>query len=526
MTETQDSFFPVVIIGAGLAGLTAAVHLAERGITPIVLEADSRWPGGRLSGGDADTFEYKGRQWSYMPDHGVHAVWGNYHNLRNLIEQSTNTTLVPSEGEEWINRWGRAVRAVEAGTAVRSRWIPAPFHYLQLLLRPRFWRTISPWDFLSLPGFLFSILWTIGFDPIREKTALDGLMMQEYFRGWTPNLKATFKGLGENLLAAPYETISLSAFIAALRFYTVLRRDSWGMHYFPGNSHDSLIAPLVHSIESSGGRVMQGVTAQALERCEGGWRIIVEDNVRPGRRSFLAQNVILATYAPSAQRLLLAGADTAPEAEKLRFPGGVRSTVVRAWFSKSPRKGTSGGMFTGDFVPDNFFWLHRMYGEFREWHEATGGSAIEVHLYGTDSLLDQPEKNLLILAVDDIQRAFPEVRGSFVYGAVRRNSRTHTQFRVPTNDSLHVETPWPGIYACGDWIGYPSPAMWMERAVVTGIAAANQVLKQHSKAEFPIQQIQPPEPLVRILVLVVSFVRLLFTPIIWAGRRARGRQKG
>ncbi len=43
---------PVHIIGAGLAGLTAALHLAERGITPIVLEADSLWAGGRLSGGE------------------------------------------------------------------------------------------------------------------------------------------------------------------------------------------------------------------------------------------------------------------------------------------------------------------------------------------------------------------------------------------------------------------------------------------------------------------------------------------
>ena len=45
MAETYD----VVVIGGGVAGLTAALHLAERGLKPLLLEADER-VGGRLSG--------------------------------------------------------------------------------------------------------------------------------------------------------------------------------------------------------------------------------------------------------------------------------------------------------------------------------------------------------------------------------------------------------------------------------------------------------------------------------------------
>ena len=107
--------FPVTIIGGGLAGLTAALHLAERGIPPLVLEADQLWAGGRLSGGEHESFEYQGRRWSFPSEHGIHALWGGYGNMRATLQRFTETELQPSDGEEWINRWGRAVRRIEAG---------------------------------------------------------------------------------------------------------------------------------------------------------------------------------------------------------------------------------------------------------------------------------------------------------------------------------------------------------------------------------------------------------------------------
>ena len=170
-------------------------------------------------------------------------------------------------------------------------------------------------------------------------------------------------------------------------------------------------------------------------------------------------------------------------------------------------------MLTGDFRADNFFWLHRLYDDCRQWHEATGGSAVEVHFYGEESLMEMPERNLVILAVDDIQRAFPNLKGSFVHASVRRNSKVHTRFRVPTQESLFVDTPWDNIYACGDWIGYDTPSMWMERATVTGIASANAVLKHYSKDEFTILMPQRPEWLALGLEAIMRILRAIFTPI-------------
>ncbi|MCA9915879.1 MAG: NAD(P)-binding protein, partial [Anaerolineae bacterium] len=119
VTQQDDNQFPVIIIGAGLAGLAAAAHLAERGLPPLLIEADALWPGGRLSGEEPTRIEHEGRTWEFRGDHGVHALWGGYANMRALLERFTDSQLQPSIGEEWINRWGRRVTMIEAGNAIR-----------------------------------------------------------------------------------------------------------------------------------------------------------------------------------------------------------------------------------------------------------------------------------------------------------------------------------------------------------------------------------------------------------------------
>ena len=104
----NDDIFPVVVIGGGLAGLCAALHLAARDVPPLLLEADLEWPGGRLAGGAPDTFAYGGRTWQFGSEHGAHALWGAYDNMRATLDRFIDIALRESEGEEWINRWGNA----------------------------------------------------------------------------------------------------------------------------------------------------------------------------------------------------------------------------------------------------------------------------------------------------------------------------------------------------------------------------------------------------------------------------------
>jgi isorenieratene synthase len=99
-------------------------------------------------------------------------------------------------------------------------------------------------------------------------------------------------------------------------------------------------------------------------------------------------------------------------------------------------------------------------------------------------------------------------------------------FLVPTpGQSLYVETPWPGLLACGDWIGHPSPALWMERCCVTGIAAANHVLESNGAEPFPLIPPREPEELARFLERAVLGGRRIVSPLLRGGMRLLRRAK-
>jgi isorenieratene synthase len=107
-----------------------------------------------------------------------------------------------------------------------------------------------------------------------------------------------------------------------------------------------------------------------------------------------------------------------------------------------------------------------------------------------------PDAILLMRTVADVESAFPELRGHRLHYTIRRNDPVHTLFGLgPADRHLGIETPWEGLFCCGDWVRHPSPTFFMERACVTGIEAANAVLRSRGLPDWPLLAYAPPEPL-------------------------------
>ncbi len=266
----------VVIIGAGLAGLTAALHLAERGLSVLILEADPDYAGGRLRGGPPVTFEHKGQRWSFPAEHGLHGVWNQYHNLKQfLAREKIDPGYVPARREAWVLRqpWGK-VQWTEGGSALRTSLIPAPFHYLALFIRLRFLQMLTLRDLASLFRVLGGLLLAIAFDPAVEGIRLEGLTLADFFKGWSPTFQELFIGLARNFTSAPPAEVPQAGFIAFLRFYTVLRRDAWRFKYFERDSDTAVIAPFRKRLEAAGVCLRLGTRVTALSRDGDDWRVV------------------------------------------------------------------------------------------------------------------------------------------------------------------------------------------------------------------------------------------------------------
>src|SRR5690606_9328294 len=136
--------------------------------------------------------------------------------------------------------------------------------------------------------------------------------------------------------------------------------------------------------------------------------------------SIRSRFVIIASDSPSAESIIR----NSFNADSLFFPHGLGHAVIRLWFGKQPRKHPEAGIFSGDFVMHNFFWLDKIYDAYRKWSAETGGACIEVHVYGPEEALKQLDAVLLTNVLTDFYRAFPELKGHLIKPHVQRNAAT------------------------------------------------------------------------------------------------------
>jgi len=498
----------IVVIGGGIAGLSAALHLAERGLHPLVLEADTQYLGGRLAGGE--TVEVNG--YKFRLEHGVHGIWSQYRNLQAMLARhNLRPVFVPAEEETWIYRSGGFLGRADVGSAIRRSPFPPPLHYLALFLRPRFLWMLDIRDWVSLVRTWAGLVMAIGIDPFAESQPLEGLTLGQMTRKWSPALRAFFLGLARNGLSSHPDEVPMSGFIAFLRFYTLLRRDAWVFSYLPEDGGTSICEPLGDRVRQLGGSIRFGARVTRVARQGSEWLVTWE--TAEGQASAHAGQVILATDSQNAQNILQASFGE----QKLFFPRSLSNAIVRLWFDTPPRRarppsradafagraagsagqagGAEAGVFTGEFTLHNYFWLDRLYNPFRRWARETGGSALEAHIYGPDEVLVQPDAVLLAQAIQDVQAAWPELRGHRIYGHIQRNPATHTLPAVgPDDKHLGTVTLWEGLFCAGDWVRHPAPAFFLERACLTGIEAANAVLEARGLATWPTLPYLPPEP--------------------------------
>jgi predicted NAD/FAD-dependent oxidoreductase len=228
-----------------------------------------------------------------------------------------------------------------------------------------------------------------------------------------------------------------------------------------------------------------------------------------GRRGIPCSDVIVATHLPGATQILKQSPGVSPGL--LAKMGRLRTTpvvVVRLWFKPEAPIPTD---LEAAFVPrstfiDNFFHLNRFDSIYN-----LEGQVIEVHSCRAH---DTSKEQVLDRVFADLETFCPDLKPEFLVDSVVQSHPDVFTLYSPgaSADRPGTDAGVAGLHLAGDWTRSDRPVWMMERGVVSGIAAANRVLRSRGLEPEKIRELAPEALLLTAVRWLARGLRRLFWP--------------
>lgn len=434
-----DGDADVIVIGGGIAGLGAAIRLKDRGLEPLVLEAESR-AGGRMTTDRVNGF---------VIDRGVTLFGNGFRSMRALVKRLDLSSLVcPGSFSVGIHdaagvrgyRGGRFQDLLfDRGVSSGARWAGVRFGFDLF------------WNFRALShgnSFLSG--------------ALDGENCQEYFRriGGEELFERIFwPGLNGPMGGAVEKS---SRVILMQVIWNLLVRGQWNLTDGVDRIPEAAAGQL---------RVVTGARVLQVERTGAG--VEVEAEVEGKRQNFRGCAAIFAIPGQLVPGLC---AD---------LPGEIREVLGRTQYSRianaavalssPPKTPYAGYAFTPDVIPGAEIEMEHL----RAPNRCPSGTAMAgVFLWNTpgNCRLEADDESLKLQAGEIIEQTFPECRGKILFVHLVRWNIGIAQFlpgRLREMTVLRMRlAAWKEPFdLCGDYLD----GLSSEGALRTGEEAAERV---------------------------------------------------
>ncbi len=167
--------------------------------------------------------------------------------------------------------------------------------------------------------------------------------------------------------------------------------------------------------------------------------------------------------------------------------------VARFWFDQDfeweHSKFTS---LSGYRLTDSITLYHRIQSQFIEWAERTGGSVVELHAYCYKEAEFPTQTDLLATFEAELYEIVPSLATANLLHRELVNQKNFSGF--PPNsygDRPTTETPITNLIFAGDWVKMPFPCGLMERAVSSGLLAANAICHQEGLQRRDLLTVMP-----------------------------------
>jgi isorenieratene synthase len=451
----------VAVVGGGIAGIAAAVALAERGVQVQLLEREPQL-GGRLRGWPTTLADGS----TVTMSRGFHAFFRQYYNLRALLRRADplGRALAPMADYPLADADGH--RDTFQGLPRTPPWNALAF----ALLSPTFpWRDlvtrIDPVAALPLLDVSVpEVYWRL--DDQDAMTFLERVRFPDAAR------HLAFSVFSRSFFADPRE---LSAAELATMFHIYFLGSAEGLVFdvttepFP----QALWDPMGDYLNELGVVVHAGVAATQVT--PGGKRRFTVHTDSDVTEEVDA--VVLAAEVTGLQALLTASPELgdAPWRARIeRLRTAPPFLVSRLWLDRPVHADRPGFLGTSGWGPlDNISVLERFEGEAARWARRTGGSVVELHAY---ALIGDPEQAKRRL-IEELRRVYPETAEATILDE-RHELRADCPLFAPGTfgDRPTVTTPDPAVVLAGDHTRVDLPVALMERAATSGFLAADALL--------------------------------------------------
>ena len=477
-----------LVVGGGIAGLSAALELAERGFRVQVREA-SDVLGGRLATRDLDP----GNGERFRVEHGLHMWFDNYRTFADIRHRlGIDGHFRPYDAVDFVFRDYLPER-LESTPKV------FPANLAGIVDR-------SPnldWD--DIFGSLGLLPDLMNFNFRRVFDRLDGISFDEWIE--RTNISKPFDDVilqpAAHVTLNRVEDLSAAEMVLYQHLYFTSQPFAFDREVTTVDHGTAVIDPWVARLRSLGVDVRTNAPVRGL-RVESGRAVGVVGE--PERHDA----VVLAADVPGAQRVL---AGSRSDAASSRALAAVRSRVdtmgvappykiLRLWLDRRPDAVRPEVIETPQHSPLSLICLfHLLEEESAQWASRTGGSVIELHLYSLDEpYVSVPDDELWELVRPLVLEVVPELDGSAVLGRTVGTYENFSAFSV----GMASTRPYPstpasdgvdGLFLAGDWVAAPVPSALMERSVLTGRLAANEVLVDNGVREVGYSHVSPRGPL-------------------------------
>jgi carotenoid phi-ring synthase / carotenoid chi-ring synthase len=459
----------VAVIGAGLAGLTSALILAERGFSVTVFEKVN-YIGGKVGSWSVNFHS----NFTTNVEHGFHAFFKQYYNLRNLLEKiGAAKNLNPIDDYLILTK-----------DKLRYSFKEIDKTPINNILSMRKTGIYSFKD--AVTNLKFSnLLELLKYDAAYTFEKFDQVSFREFADkiNLPPQMRLMFTTFSRAFFAEP-KYISMAELIKSFHFY------------FLSNDLGLLYDVLNDDFENSLWKPFQSYISKFDIKIKTSFAV---DKILLKEKDFMVANeifdyLVIATDVKGTKSIIRNSENIRsayPEFydNLLQQKQSQQYAVLRIWTDKKLSDDVPFFVFTDAIkILDSITFYHNMEKKSSEWAKENNGGIYELHSYALPD--DFPEIEIKAQLLSEFNEYFPEMKKAKILFDNLQVRDDFTAFHTGLYKMRPTyKTEIKNLFLAGDWVKIPVPAMLMEAAVTSAMMASNEILRNENLREEQIYSV-------------------------------------